>query len=266
MFSLNRKYLCRTANKSNRDSLPAGLASFELLIRDRHIRLLTTAGPGAAHRGLKGRGIASTSPYREPLLKFCNVHATHACEFFLSQESERVRNLFIALISADIADPLRKELMRQKDKLIAVTFARTDSGPKPAIYGLQIVDAVSTVSPEWLAQNQGVFDCLVKMWTSTQRQRRLEREEKLAMDHLRESKMLAECFLRYCQRNHEERAVLFTMLSIFSVRTLNDFTFIKDYYTDYIPANYSIQNRKAIVMYFLGLFKNPNFKEKVRDP
>eukprot|EP00168_Porphyra_purpurea_P003151 TRINITY_DN13775_c0_g1_i1.p1 TRINITY_DN13775_c0_g1~~TRINITY_DN13775_c0_g1_i1.p1 ORF type:complete len:216 (+),score=58.37 TRINITY_DN13775_c0_g1_i1:414-1061(+) len=149
--------------------------------------VLTVTAPGTAHLGLRGAHAASTSPYREPLLRYSNKHAGVAVDFFLSHlQRPPLRGLFMTLLRAEGADPLRRELMASPQKLTAATFslatspAAEASGPggsasSAAIYGVLIVDALEREAPGWLASSPTVFASLLEVWRSAGRRERLKR-------------------------------------------------------------------------------------------
>jgi transformation/transcription domain-associated protein len=113
--------------------------------------------------------------------------------------------------------------------------------------------------PEWLSQNRPILDCLIDIWKSPARAQRLNNDDTLPLHFLRESKLLIKCFLNYCRNNKQEVDVLFYMLSIFTVRTTLDYSFLKDFYSHEVSESYSPQEKKAILVRFLQFFKEPTF-------
>lgn len=235
--------------------------------------VLTVTAPGTAHLGLRGAHAASTSPYREPLLRYSNKHSAVAVDFFLSHlHRPPLRGLFMTLLRAEGADPLRKELMNSPQKLLSATFrlaVPTDAGgavsgvvSAAAIYGVLIVDALERECPGWLASTPAVFLCLLEVWRSPGRRERLAREQSLPLEHLQESRILASLLLTYVRAHPEAVEVLFALLSIFSVRTLSDFTFVRDFYTDVVGDRYAPQYKRAIMVYFLKFFAMPDVSQE----
>ena len=93
------------------------------------------------------------------------------------------------------------------------------------------------------------------MWRSSDRQARLSQEEHLPIEQLKESKLIVKCFLQYCAEDKQEINVLFDMLTIFSVRTLADFTFLKEFYKQ-VASQYSSSRKRDILNRFLEIFKD----------
>ena len=116
--------------------------------------------------------------------------------------------------------------------------------------------------PEWLSQNQSVLDCLVEIWKSSARASRLTNDDNLPLHYLRESKLLIKCFLNYCRFNKQEVDVLFHMLSIFTVRSTIDYTFLREFYTIEVADSYSPQEKKSILLRFLQVFKEPTLNQE----
>jgi transformation/transcription domain-associated protein len=75
----------------------------------------------------------------------------------------------------------------------------------------------------------------------------LRNEETQPLSNLRESKLMVKCFLNYCKHHGDEVDVLFQMLSIFTIRTTIDYSFLKDYYLHTIaevPENRSLPSSR----------------------
>lgn len=242
--------------------LPPAASKFLVQIVHMVLRLesvLTVAGPGVSHLGLRGRSAASTSPYREPLLKYCNQHATVSIKYFLSQlDQPQIRHLFFVLLRAEKAGPLRDELMGKPERLIAATFFALDTTGTEAgayaYYGVVIVDLLSQRAPEWLSKNRDVVNRLLEHWKAPSRIERLSREEKVPLERVQESQIMSEIFIRYSRQSPEETEVLFALLLVFSVRTLCDFTFVKDFFLNIVAKSYSASTRRAIMSHFLTFF------------
>ncbi|KAJ1496045.1 hypothetical protein T484DRAFT_1760327, partial [Baffinella frigidus] len=69
-----------------------------------------------------------------------------------------------------------------------------------------------------------------RIWLSKERIARLQKEEELELEHLLESKKLVKCLLCYARCNTNDHEVLFNMLTIFTVRSVVDYSFLKQFY------------------------------------
>ena len=211
--------------------------------------------PGTQHQN------GMVSPYRAPLVKYVNRYAEESVEFFLTRlQNQQYRQLFQAMLRSDLAGPLRDELAKSTEKIIQHTFA-ADANLDPAqpqeqrmqFQGVLIVRTLAKAKKGWLGANRQIFDQLVLMWRSAERQQRLTQEEHLPIEQLKESKLIVKCLLQYCAEDEKEINVLFDMLTIFSVRTLADFTFLKEFYKQ--AANQFPSCRKRdILNRFLEIF------------
>lgn len=74
----------------------------------------------------------------------------------------------------------------------------------------------------------------------------MEAEEKLERAQLYESKRLAKALLSYLKRHHELVRPLFDLLSIFTLRTRVDFSFLKDFLRTTIAQTYSLEERRQV--------------------
>lgn len=94
-----------------------------------------------------------------------------------------------------------------------------------------------------------------------QRMTRLQSDQVLPQHYLRESKIIIKCFLNYCRAHKEEIDVLFQMLSIFTVRTTVDFSFLRDFYTHEVAEGYTPEQKKTILSRFLQFFKDSSIAQ-----
>ena len=211
--------------------------------------------PGTQHQN------GMVSPYRAPLVKYVNRYAKESVEFFLTRlQHQQYRQLFQAMLRSDLAGPLRDELANSTEKIISHTFAadaKLDAAQpqeqRMQFQGVLIVRTLAKSKPGWLGSNRKIFDQLVAMWRSTERQQRLAQEEHLPIEQLKESKLIVKCFLQYCAEDEQEINVLFDMLTIFSVRTLADFSFLKEFYKQ-AAAQFSSSRKRDIMHRFLEIF------------
>jgi transformation/transcription domain-associated protein len=68
-----------------------------------------------------------SSPYRVPLIKFLNRYPVESVEYFLSKLAQpSFSKLFRFILKEEIAGPLRDELARNPQRLIAATFRYTE--------------------------------------------------------------------------------------------------------------------------------------------
>jgi len=218
------------------------------------------ADTGAGHHGLQSRWAGSMSPYRAPLLRYLEKHANLAIGYFL----ERIRFanyalLFQSLLRAHNAENLRRELANDVSRFIAATFDRGH-----LLQGLLIVDALESFQAGWIATQRPIYNIALQIWQSAERLERLRREETLPVDQLAESSLLAHVILAYCAVHHGEVDGLYALLSIFSLRTLRDFSFVRRFLTETVAQSYPILYRKKIVERFLERYLDPELSDEVK--
>lgn len=218
--------------------------------------LPVVAGPGTAHLGLKGTGAASTSPYREPLLKYCNKHPAETVKYLLSQLHRKdVFKLFCILLGADDGEPLRAAIVADTQLFLTSTLGTQDLDGWKAFQGVMIVDAVTERDAGWLLSHPEVITSLYGLWNSEKRTRMVENEQVIPVDQLSFWRRLANIFLRFCRKKNDECTILLSLLKAFMVRSLTDFAFIKDF-IDTEVSKFSIENKRKIFAAFLDLFKD----------
>jgi transformation/transcription domain-associated protein len=114
--------------------------------------------------------------------------------------------------------------------------------------------------PTFLSGNVPLVQALLDVWRSPERERNAEHEEKTPFPQLRQSKYLIECFLNFCEHS-EEVNLLYDITSIFTVKTIIDYSFLRDYYLQHIPEKFSVERKKKIVRAFLDFFASQASQE-----
>ncbi|XAR57979.1 Non-specific serine/threonine protein kinase [Bertholletia excelsa] len=235
------------------------------------------------------------SPYRLPLTKFLNRYPTAAVDYFLARLSQpKYFRRFMYIIRSDAGQPLREELSKSPEKILARAFpeflpksepsaaqgsltppaalmsedglvtpessippvSTTVVGSDAYFQGLALVKTLVKLMPGWLQSNRIVFDTLVLLWKSPARVARLQNEQELDLTQVKESKWLVKCFLNYLRHEKTEVNVLFDILSIFLFRTRIDFTFLKEFYIIEVAEGYAPHMKKTLLLHFLNLFQS----------
>eukprot|EP01105_Mastigella_eilhardi_P028048 TRINITY_DN89_c1_g4_i3.p1 TRINITY_DN89_c1_g4~~TRINITY_DN89_c1_g4_i3.p1 ORF type:complete len:3483 (+),score=913.52 TRINITY_DN89_c1_g4_i3:1249-10449(+) len=217
------------------------------------------------------------SPFHEPLLALLCKQPGPSVDFFLHNlANPQLAKLFRHLI-ANVKDggPLRDELTRSPPKLLALFVGRSVSDAQAAaqrcsgvsaptqaaeaqVQALGLARTLVKLLPDWLPNNKPIVDRLIDIWRSPQRMLRLKKEQGLPLQQLKESKDIVKCFLNYCRAHHDEIDILFHMLSIFTVRTTTDFTFLRDFYMYEVARQYPPEVKTQIVEKFLYFYKDPS--------
>ncbi|KAL3525275.1 hypothetical protein ACH5RR_013647 [Cinchona calisaya] len=236
------------------------------------------------------------SPYRLALTKFLNRYPATAVDYFLARLCQpKYFRRFMYIIQSDAGQPLREELAKLPEKIIASAFpeflpksdastaqgsfnhptamgindalgsqpeisvpaSASTSGTTDAYFqGLALIKTLVKLMPGWLQSNQVVFDTLVLLWKSPARIKRLQNEQELNLVQVKENKWLVKCFLNYLRHDKIEVNVLFEILSIFLFRTRIDFTFLKEFYIIEVAEGYPPNMKKTLLVHFLTLFQS----------
>ncbi|KAJ4844568.1 hypothetical protein Tsubulata_023584 [Turnera subulata] len=236
------------------------------------------------------------SPYRLPLTKFLNRYAALAVDYFLARLSDqKYFRRFMYIIRSDAGRPLRDELAKSPQKILASAFpeflpksdvAMTPGSSTPPaallgeeglvapsensglpfvppsatsgayFQGLALVKTLVKLIPGWLQNNRPVFDTLVLVWKSPMRISRLQKEQELNLVQVKESKWLVKCFLNYLRHDKTEVNVLFDILSIFLFHSRIDYTFLKEFYIIEVAEGYPPNMKRALLLHFLNLFQS----------
>lgn len=235
------------------------------------------------------------SPYRLPLTKFLNRYPAAAVDYFLARMCQpKYFRRFMYIIRSDAGQPLREELAKSPDKIIASAFpdflphsdasgtqgsfnhptpmkeeghmnqpessvpSSTNTGGSQDAYFqcLAMIKTLVKLMPGWLQSNRVVFNTLVLLWKSPARISRLQNEQELNLVQVKESKWLVKCFLNYLRHDKSEVNVLFDILSIFLRHTRIDFTFLKEFYIIEVAEGYEPNMKKTLLLHFLDLFQS----------
>jgi hypothetical protein len=96
-----------------------------------------------------------------------------------------------------------------------------------------------------------VVAALIGLWDSPARACRLRCEEHLLPGHVLESRWIVESLLNTARAARDDPSVLWRILSMSSVRTLIDFSFLMDFFRVELPNTYTAVQKKTLVRDFL---------------
>ena len=116
--------------------------------------------------------------------------------------------------------------------------------------GAQFSQILSEKIPNWLPREHQIMKDIIFMWRSAERQSRLKKESYLELRHCKESKLLLKCLQSYCIQKPKDIGILFEMLSIFSSRSVVDYSFLKKFCEEFAMHN-DVEVRKNAIDYFL---------------
>lgn len=208
------------------------------------------------------------SPYRAPFTKFLNRFPTEALDFFY----ERLRDpqyckLFQYVLRSELASPLRDEVKKSEDRLLKACFLLDERHPNVqelCFQGITIVRTMCKFFPEWLEQCPKIRHQLLKIWQSKERAARLSAEEGLELEHLLESKKMVKCLLSYARCKPSDHEVLFQMLTIFTVRSIVDYSFLKQFYAQEVANGYRLSHRKAMIVTMINKCKDKDVPQALK--
>jgi transformation/transcription domain-associated protein len=155
------------------------------------------------------------------------------------------------VLRSELASPLRDEVKKSEDKLLKACFLVDEKHPNVQelrFQGITMVRTMCKFFPEWLDQCPKIRQQLLKIWQSKERTARLGAEEGLELEHLLESKKLVKCLLSYARCKPSDHEVLFQMLTIFTVRSIVDYSFLKQFYAQEVANGYRLADRKAHIL------------------
>jgi len=223
-----------------------------------------------------GHGTSLTSPYRAALVKFLNADAPRTIEFFIRNLWQKNYALmFQYMLKYPEAEPLRRELMKKWDMLVAWTINADNSKLPPQItqqppnpntqpqhvikqtmdelrtQGITLIHVLSSADPTWLSSNPPVVRLLIDVWDNRHRYTRNTPEEETPLPFIEENKLLVECLIQYCRVERRDALTLWKIISVFETRSLIDFTFVADYLKNEVALGYSEAEMKVVMREFM---------------
>lgn len=76
--------------------------------------------------------------------------------------------------------------------------------------------------------------------------RRITQEEHLQRRQLLETRRMAKCYLNYISNHRDQVQPLFELLTVVSHKTRCDYTFVRDFYVDWIADKYTVEEKQRV--------------------
>nr|XP_018666778.1 transformation/transcription domain-associated protein isoform X1 [Ciona intestinalis]XP_018666779.1 transformation/transcription domain-associated protein isoform X2 [Ciona intestinalis] len=213
------------------------------------------------------------SPLRTPLLCFLTRHADAALNIFLLGAADRHWNrLLISFLkrSDKNGEILREHLEKKAQKILSLCFAASpDTGAMTSqmadlqYFGILVIWILSKHNPQFLSLNMPVVNKLHEIWIRPEFHKKHEKETSLNC-HFDEARLLCKCLLRYASKNPSDVGLQFQLLRAFSTRTLTDFQFLKSWFEEHVPNNYSMLQKRMIFFKFVELYHEPSFPSDLK--
>lgn len=225
--------------------------------------VLPVAGPGVAHLGLKSMDAASTSPYRAPLLRFCNQHASVAVDFFLGHiHDAHMRQLLFVMVRSSNSLALRNVLMQDVSRLTMHLVFSNDISHSTPLYALTLIDYLSRHHAKWLVSTSDLMTILKTYWRTVVNAAEMSQDSTSPLVRVKEMKILSQIFIRYWMYCVEDVSIVYELLPIYSLRTAYDFMPAKDFLRDTVSKRVSTTVKKALLRHFLEMFPNNDISQE----
>lgn len=225
--------------------------------------VLPVAGPGVAHLGLKGSKAASTSPYRAPLLRYCNHHSNASATYFLEHiDDPKVRQLLVVLIRCPESVQLRKDFMDHPIRLLPLVTFNHDILIKTPFNIISLIDLLSDHDTPWLASDPEILMKLTYYWQQLCQVPDVFVQGRTTLFRIEEMKTLANIFIKYCSHFEAEVNLLFELLPVFLTRTVTDFSYVKEFLKKSVSRDGSHATKKQIITRFLDMFQDSSIPQE----
>ena len=152
------------------------------------------------------------------------------------------------------AEALRKHLAASSAEWIP-RLIRKRGAVELRFLALRLIHTLIASEPEWPVNNTPLHHTLMSMWHSKGRKKRLMSLESSPPVHLMgETRLLTKCLLAYYKANPTQVEILLELASIFGVRTVSDYQFLRDYYASDVvvtTASESWPLKKMLLQHFI---------------
>lgn len=196
----------------------------------------------------------SFSPFREPLLAFCNAFPRESLEYLVkSISNERFRHLFLSLIESKSAEPLRNTLKENYVRYLELLVEDGVSALEwPSIFvSISVIRILSSWNPSWLEDNNLIYHSLHRLWKVVFIQSVFTDGYLNDLEFFDAARQLVHVVIMYYCRNIHQVDVLFLLFSLFGrERYLMDFTFVKNF------LNNSQQEQYGVSIPIMEVFKH----------
>jgi len=205
----------------------------------------------------------TSNPFHQPLLKFVNRYAEPAAIYFVERlsQSNHARLLF-ALLEMEDGKCLRSEIMRVTETMLVPLF---NNSYELQLRLLRLVLILARRHGDWLGGHPKLMECLHLLWKSDRFNNRDFLEEEQDVISMDEASMIVECFIIYSRKQLDQVWILFEMTKAFTMKSIMDFTFVKQYMYDEVILASTLEQKRQIMLYFFNeVYLNPDIGAQVK--
>eukprot|EP00871_Galdieria_phlegrea_P000035 jgi/Galph1/1031/GphlegSOOS_G5851.1 len=176
----------------------------------------------------------SCSPFRVPLLSFSNAYPKETIDCLLTMiGNNRFRHLFVVLMEATEAEPLRRSLMENfvhyMDNLIFEGLASVSLSS--LMVGIPMIRVIGKYKPEFFKENPLVYEILSKLWQVFFVNPLFPEDHLSDVEYFDVCQQLVKTLILYYSQNTSQVDILFLLFSLFGPqRCLFDFSFVRRFF------------------------------------
>ncbi|XP_055697058.1 transcription-associated protein 1 isoform X2 [Phlebotomus papatasi] len=229
--------------------------------------------------------IESSSPYREPLVKFLLRYPKETLDLLLSEanvKDPQWNRFLIYLLKHKDGAVFRLAMEAQAPQLVALILTSPfDQGtsqmqaaqlpqqqmPQPQFYmdryeslrqAVLIVHTLTQYDDRWLATQPDIIHALKTLWANDL-YKTCEASIVCDLWHL-----VAKILLHYFSHHTHDIDLLFQLLRALCLRFIPDFQFLRDFLQNVVAQSYTVDWKRKAFFYFVDNFNNPNISLELK--
>lgn len=221
--------------------------------------------------------IEASSPFREILLKFLLRYPAETLEMFLDdnyiKDKQFSRYLEFLIKHKDgklfrdyIQNNMVKRLIIMALANIHINYTLTLQDRNELQYqSIRIISLLIKFDDQWLSEQQELVEALKKIWCDDAYQERQKNVDNLAYPHWKEPKLLVKVLLHYFCYHPNNVDLLFQLLRCTCHRFIPEFQFLKDFLSNTVAQNYTVEWKRAAFFRFVKLFPTTTMTQELKS-
>lgn len=215
----------------------------------------------------KSLAVESSSPYREPLIKFLLRYPKDTLEFLMRDANvkEGQWNRFtVYLLKHSAGLPFRQTMQQKTQRLIQLVMVNAGEGQQQQPAGswcaaeryeaqhqaALVIYTLIEHDDQWLAAENDLIHALKSIW-ATDLYKSCDVSIVCDLWHL-----VAKILLHYFTHHTDDINLLFQLLRALCLRFIPDFQFLRDFLQNVIAQSYTVSWKRQAFFYFVDNFNN----------
>ena len=197
-----------------------------------------------------------SSPFRKSLGTYLNRFPEESFDYFLKNISKPSHmSLFRELLNTNYVEAFKEEVFRSPEKLKRAIFSEREPPTQASVTqsGISLLLTLSKLREDWNLNNREIVDCALEVWKS-----RTESHFTNLYARNKQTSSILQLAIIFCNQNHEEVDMLFSVVDGFLDPELTDFSFLKQFIF-HTAVESSPGRKRRILKRFLEMYSSATF-------